>query len=69
MINIGKRDDDPLSQPIYPSINLYSSCRVFNQKVNNAKIPLLRYRPPIVASNCSKSNDSDTIDSSYLRKI
>jgi hypothetical protein len=32
------------TDPIYPTINMYSSSRVANQRVNNAKIPLLKYR-------------------------
>ena len=36
--------DEKKDIPSYPSINLYSSSRVFNQRVNNAKLPLLKYR-------------------------
>lgn len=64
-----KKSKKQVNECVYPAINLYSSSRVFNQRVNNAKIPLLRYRETIRVSNCSQSHDADTIDTSLLRKI
>lgn len=58
-----------IAEPIYPSLDLYSSSRVFNQRVNNFKIPLLKYKEPIRAHNCSKSNDGDSVESQSLRKL
>lgn len=44
--------------PVYPSLNLYSSSRVSGQRVNNAKVPLLKYRDRISANNASRTFDS-----------
>lgn len=57
------------TDPIYPTINVYSSSRVANQRVNNAKIPLLKYREPIRINDCSKSYDSEFVDPNLLRKF
>lgn len=57
------------TDPIYPTINVYSSSRVANQRVNNSKIPLLKYREPIAINNCSKSYDSEFVDPNLLRKF
>lgn len=57
------------TDPIYPTINVYSSSRVANQRVNNSKIPLLKYREPIAINNCSKSYESEFVDPILLRKF
>ena len=57
------------TDPIYPTINVYSSSRVANQRVNNAKIPLLKYREAIRINDCSKNYDSEFVDPQLLRKF
>jgi len=57
------------TDPIYPTLNCYSSSRVANQRVNNAKIPLLKYREAIRINDCSKSYDSEFVDPNLLRKF
>jgi len=32
------------NDPVYPTLNVYCSSRVANQRVNNARFPLLKYR-------------------------
>lgn len=54
---------------VYPTLNLYSCPRVSGQKVQNAKIPLLKYREKVAASNCTKNHDSEYVDSGLLRKF
>lgn len=56
-----QQENNTINSPVYPSINLYSSPRVLNQRVNNAKLPLLKYREQIKVHNCSRNNDADTI--------
>lgn len=48
---------------------MYSSSRVANQRVNNAKIPLLKYREAIRINDCSKSYDSELVDPNLLRRF
>jgi hypothetical protein len=55
--------------PIYPTINVYSNSRVANQRVNNAKIPLLKYRSTIEIKEGQNQISSEVVDSSYLRKF
>jgi hypothetical protein len=57
------------NDPIYPSITMYSSSRVSNQRVNNSKIPLLKYREAIRINSCSRSYDSEFVDPNLLRKF
>ena len=53
----------------FPSIDIYSSPRVINQKVNNSNIPLLKYKQLITASNRSNSYEGDYVEKGHLRKI
>ena len=53
----------------FPAINIYSSPRVTQQKVNNAKVPLLKYREKVSANNRTKNYESDHVDKSLLRKL
>ena len=57
------------NDPVYPVINMYSCPRVSKQRVNNARIPLLKYRERIYANNHSKSYENDFIEASLLRKF
>lgn len=58
-----------LDKYVYPSLNLYSSSRVFNQRVSNHKVPLLKYRELVRSNNCSRSHESDVVSSDLLRKL
>ena len=53
----------------FPTIDIYSSPRVINQKVNNAKVPLLKYRETVTASNRNNSYEGDYVEKGLLRKI
>ena len=53
----------------FPSIDIYSSPRVINQKVNNANIPLMKYRPAVTASNRNNSYEGDYVEKGLLRRI
>ena len=53
----------------YPSLNVYSSPRVINQKVNNSNAPLLKYKSAVTASNRSNSYESDYVEKGQLRKL
>lgn len=55
--------------PTYPVLNVYSCPRVSKQRVNNARIPLLKYRDRIYANNCTKSHEADFVEGSLLRKF
>ncbi len=57
------------NDPVYPALNMYSSSRVANQRVNNSKIPLLKYREPIRINDASKSFDAEIVDTNLLRKF
>lgn len=58
-----------LRPPRYPSLNVYSSPRVFQQKIDHKSRPLCIYTGPIEANNVSKFFDQRTPEDIYLRKI
>ena len=55
--------------PVYPVLNMYSCPRVSRQRVNNARIPLLKYRERINANNRNKSYENDFVQGNVLRKF
>ncbi len=56
-------------RPRYPAINIYSSPRVFQQKIDHKSRPLCIYTGPIEANNLSKFYDQRTPEDCYLRQI
>jgi hypothetical protein len=58
-----------LRRPRYPAINIYSSPRVFQQKVDHKSRPLCIYTGPIEANNLTKFYESRTPEDTYLRPI
>ena len=56
-------------RPRYNSINIYSSPRVFQQKIDNKSRPLCIYTGPIEANNLTKFYDQRTPEDCYLRQI
>lgn len=56
-------------RPRYPSLNVYTSPRVFQQKIDHTSRPLCIYTGPIEANNVSKYYDQRTPEVSNLRKI
>ncbi len=54
---------------IYPTINIYSAPRVFQQRIQNDRIPLLRYKEKIYANNCRKSYEQPIPEPSTLSKF
>lgn len=56
-------------RPKYPSLNVYTSPRVFQQKIDHTSRPLCIYTGPIEANNVSKYYDQRTPEVSCLRKI
>jgi hypothetical protein len=53
----------------YPSLNVYTSPRVFQQKIDHTSRPLCIYTGPVEANNVSKYHDQRIPDLSYLRKV
>lgn len=53
----------------FPTLNIYSSPRVVNQRVNNSKIPLMKYREAVTANKRSKNYEADIVDKALLRRL
>ena len=58
-----------MRRPRYPALNIYSSPRVFQQKVNHRSRPLCIYTGPIEANNLTKYYDQRTPEDGYLREV
>lgn len=63
-----KESGDPIKDPVYPVLDMYSCPRVSRQRVNNSRIPLLKYRQRIYAHN-EVTYEKDFIQSDFLRKF
>lgn len=55
--------------PRYPALNVYTSPRVFQQKIDHTSRPLCIYTGPVEANNVTKYYDQRTPEVSFLRKI
>ena len=51
---------------VYPSLNVYFSPRVYQQKIDHRSIPMCKYKPPVEASNIKKIADQQSPDASDL---
>lgn len=54
---------------VYPVLNVYTSPRVSQQKIDHKSIPLCVYTGPIEANNVSKYYDQKVPEVAFLRKI
>lgn len=54
---------------VYPTISIYSAPRVHQQRVQNDRVPLLKYKEKIYANNCRKSYEQATPDPIHLGKF
>lgn len=54
---------------VYPTLNVFFSPRVFQQKIDHKSIPMCLYTRPIEASNIAKIFDQQVPDSSDLREL
>ena len=54
---------------VYPTINIYSAPRVFQQRIQNDRIPLLKYKEKIYSNNCRKSYESLVPEPQFLSKF
>ena len=65
---VGAQRDDP-DRLVYPSLNVFFSPRVYQQKIDHRSIPMCAYTRKIEASNISKITDQQCPDSADLREL
>ena len=53
----------------YPAINIYTSPRYFQQKIDHTSRPLAIYSGPVEANNVTRYYDQKAPDLSFLRKV
>jgi hypothetical protein len=58
-----------VGRPRYPTLNIYTSPRVSQQRIDHKSIPLCIYTGPIEANNVSKYYDQKNPELIYLRNL
>lgn len=60
--------DDP-NRLTYPSLNVFFSPRVYQQKIDHKSVPMCAYTRPVEATNIAKIFDQQCPDTKDLREL